>query len=446
MNRPSGASGAGRSAPLAGTAFPEGFALGAAAVLGAVLALAGLLIVRQLTGGDASIEATDTSIAASAGTSPGTLQPPTEPPEDPPGDAPAAQIPPPQDEVEVAACPAGLDQAICDAAELVQLARGRAFKTFPEIEMMDDPQFDEALLEGFEEYRAELELDGVLLQALGLLDPQVELVDSFREALKIGVVGFYDPEEDFLAVRGVELDLHTQQVVAHELTHALDDQWFELGRDDFADGDAEYGFTAVVEGNARRIEELWRAELDREQTAQLQEEELDLLSLDELQQYLGLPPIVRQLLLSPYVDGLAYVQELLAGGGEAAVDQALISPPESSEEILHPGLDRRVDPEVVVEGPSPQGELVDQGRLGEIGFRLWLGQLAGEGWGGDRYVTWVDASGASCFAVDVVADTPEDLVDIETTAEGWVLASPVDRSIEPIAVGGGDALRISGCT
>jgi hypothetical protein len=120
-------------------------------------------------------------------------------------------------------------------------------------------------------------------------------------------------------------------------------------------------------------------------------------------------------------------------------------PPTSSEEILHPELDRAAEPEVVVDPPPPGGAMVEQGRLGELVLRLWLGRLAGEGWGGDRYVTWVGPSGASCIRVDAVADTAEDLIDTETTAEGWVRAATDRRSVEPTTSDGRPAVRLSGC-
>jgi hypothetical protein len=362
-------------------------------------------------------------------------------------DATTGEAAPPSGDVDTAGCPAGVDEAICAAARFVEEARGRPFMTFPEVRILTGSELDQELLAGFEDYRADLEREEVLLKALGLLDPDLSLVDEVLEMVQVGVLGFYNPEDDFLVVGATELNLFARQVLVHELTHALDDQWFDLDRDTFADNDAEYAFTAVIEGNARRVEEQWRSELDSDEAAALHQEELDTLSLDDLNQYLGIPPIVRQLLVSPYLDGASFIDHLLAAGGEEAVDAALAAPPGTSEEILHPGLDRATYPEVEVEAPPAGGVVVDQGRLGELAIRLWLGQLAGEGWGGDRYVTWVDASRSSCFAVDVVADTTEDLIDIETIAEGWVLAEAGRRSIESITTAGGrDGLRISGCS
>jgi hypothetical protein len=45
----------------------------------------------------------------------------------------------------------------------------------------------------------------------------------------------------------------------------------------------------------------------------------------------------------------------------------------------------------------------------------------------------------------VVADTAEDLIDIETTAEGWVRAETDRRSVEPMTSDGRPAVRLSGC-
>ncbi len=74
-------------------------------------------------------------------------------------------------------------------------------------------------------------------------------------------------------------------MLVHELTHALQDQNFDLGKrfdeldkaDDANSSAASSGFDALVEGDARRIEDKWRrqpaqdgqqAALDKEKAAE----------------------------------------------------------------------------------------------------------------------------------------------------------------------------------
>jgi hypothetical protein len=53
-------------------------------------------------------------------------------------------------------------------------------------------------------------------------------------------------------------------------------------------------------------------------------------------QLAALPPILRESLLFPYVQGLLFVQGLQLSGGWQKVDDAFGHPPASTEQILHP--------------------------------------------------------------------------------------------------------------
>ncbi len=445
---------------------PEGFTLAAAALFGAVLVLA-LLLVRQAVSGpeeiDTAAEQASTASTTSSGPGPtggsgagsgfgdlpqgaegGDGSDQTTTSTTSPSSGGGSEVAPDGDDVEPLACPPGVDPVICDAAEFVQRARGRPFRTFPEVEIMEDAEFDEALLSDFDEYRADLETDDVTLTALGLLDPELSLAEVFRDSLEVGVVGFYDPETGQLVVRGDDFDLYAQLVLVHELVHAFDDQWFDLNRSDFVDDEADYGFSAVVEGNASRVEGQWRAQLSSADQAILAREESLALSAEDLERLLALPQVVQDLQYSPYVDGNAYVSGLAAGGGEASVDAALSEPPSTSEEVLHPGTDRLADPEIDVPAPPADGTIVDEGRIGELLLSLWLGRGPAVGWGGDRFVTW-QADGLDCIRVDLVGDDEGETDEISVAARTWAGLLASTRSAEEITVDGGAAVRVTAC-
>ena len=355
----------------------------------------------------------------------------------------ADPAPPPTPDVDPVDCPDGVDEVICAAAEFVQRTRGRPFRTFPEVEVLDDARFDAELLDDFDDYRADLDASDVTLTALGLIDADVSLADVFRESLEVGVVGFYDPDTGQLVVRGNDLGLYSQLVLVHELVHAFDDQWFDLSRE-FDDPDTDYGFAAVIEGNARRVENLWRAELSAADRQTLTAEEIGTLSQDDINRLLRLPQTVVELQLSPYSDGEVYVGALVATGGEAAVDAALTTPPSTSEEILDPTLDRSVDVEIVVEPPPADGEIVDRGRLGQLVVDLWLGPAAADGWGGDAYVSW-RADGRDCTRVDLIGDDQGETAEMRSAAEAWAAGSLQPRAVEAVTIDGRDAIRATAC-
>lgn len=437
--------------------FPEGFALAAAAIFGAAIVLAGLLALRSLDArSDPAVEASETASPAprpdadsDAEVSPdaGDDDPPVE------EDSSDETVPPEADEpgpaVVTLECPAGIAAEICDAAEFVQQARGRPFKTFPVVEVLADAEFDAELLADFAEYEDELDIEGATLQALGLLPPDVTLSESFRSALEVGVVGFYDPETGRLVVRGVEMNLYAQLVLVHELTHAFDDQWFDLDRAeleaDDLDREDDYGFSAVVEGNASRVESAWRAQLGEDDERQLSSEELNSLSVEDLQVYMNLPAVLQELQISPYIDGEIFVDSLAAVGGEEAVDEALTTPPTSSEEILHPSVDRSTDIEVEIESPPAKGEIIDEGRLGELLIGIWLGLSPAEGWGGDRHVTWLEGD-RTCIRVDLVGDEEIETAELANAAGRWAEADVEVRIVEELTLNGVPAVRVTGCT
>lgn len=348
-------------------------------------------------------------------------------------------------DVEPVACPAQYDPVICDAAAFVQQERGRPFKEFPTIELLADAEFDQELLADFDEYREDLVEDERVLKALGLMPTDVDLVDAFRSLLESGVLGFYDPETDRLVVRGAEFDLFSQMVLVHELVHAFDDQWFDLDRPDYANDDQEYGFIAVVEGNASRIEDRWRNRLSPEDQEELSALEFGSLSLEDLDRLRRLPPVILQLQASPYVDGQRYVERMAEVGGEKAVDDSLAVAPVSSEEVLHLGGLFADDLAIAdLADPSTGGPALSDGTLGELMLRLWLDEQAAAGWGGDRYVVWAD-TGRTCLTVDLAADTPTDLVEMEAAVGRWREQSPDQRTATTVAGADRTIIRATGC-
>ena len=442
----------------------EGLLVAFAAVVGAMAVLVGLVGFQQWRSNDGEVaaEAADSEVEAADGDAegdssdpaPSSTIPETEEPDEADADsdnqAESDEATDQEDnsedlDFELVACPADYDQVICDAAEFVQRERERPFKEFPVVELLDDAEFDTALLTDFAEYQDELVEDERVLKALGLIPTSIDLVEAFRALLEAGVLGFYDPEIKRLVVRGGEFDLFGQSILVHELVHAFDDQWFDLNRPDYENDDEEYAFSAVVEGNASRIEETWRNQLSVEDQATLQAQEFSSLSPEDLNQIRLLPGVILQLQASPYIDGQRYIDRLEEVGGEEAVDDSLAVAPRSSEEILHEGNLFEEELAIVdVPTPTSDGPPLSEGRLGELMLRLWLDPPAAAGWGGDRYVVWERAD-QTCLTVDLAADTPTDLLEMETSAAQWQAALPDLRTVTTISTADRTLVRAVGC-
>jgi hypothetical protein len=272
--------------------------------------------------------------------------------------------------------------------------------------------------------------------------------------LAIGVLGFYDPETGELVVRGRDPTLYTQQTNVNEMVHALDDQWFELDRPevDEADDESSFGLAAIAEGNARRIEDQWEADLsDADRTALLQEEMAFGMQVDP-SIVAAIPLVLIDLIQAPYDLGEVLVAELLANGGQDRLDAAFAEPPTTSEQVMHPERYLAGEPVIQVDPPEAGGEVIDEGAFGELMIELLLTSELGardartvaDGWGGDWYVAWTEG-GETCLRADFVADTATDLTEMEQGFQAWAESTTVDASVEAVTVDGEDGLRVTSC-
>lgn len=368
-----------------------------------------------------------------------------------PGDDPATDDPE-EPTTTASTTPVSEEEFLALVAELsdhVAQARELEFLRPVDVELEDDEQFEARLLETFEEDIAEIEDAEVFYRALGLLDPDTNLLDELRAIYSAGVLGFYDPETDELVVRGRTTTPYVQQTIVHELVHALDDQHFELDRDQYDDrkDEIESGFSALVEGNARRIETAWLDEQPEEFREQARAEEQSFAAGIDVGAF---PEILLFEIGAPYQLGQVFVRQLLAeGGGERAVDAAFDDPPTTSEQVLFPPRYFEREPRVEVPAPPADGEIVDDGVVGAL-FLFGLlttgestvGQSeafgAVEGWGGDWAVTWRDGD-TSCVRIDLVGDTDQDTDEIEQTLTDW--AEQMPASISTVE----DRVRVDSC-
>jgi len=242
---------------------------------------------------------------------------------------------------------------------------------------------------------------------LGLLPAGSDLEQMELDLQAGQVVGFYDPESKGLYVLSDSGGVGPVQKItfSHEYTHALQDQVFGLDKlaiDTPDQGDRDLARTALVEGDATLAMTLWS-------TANMSL--LDLLavvgdsnSAAQTDQLAKAPTILRESLLFPYTDGLAFVQSIYDMGGWAAVDQVYANPPDSTSQILHPDLyTKKVKPVAVSVPAVPVSlgsgwKLTMQDTLGELQLRIWL-----EGENPSSTATTTAASATSAWAGDRVA-------------------------------------------
>ncbi len=189
-------------------------------------------------------------------------------------------------------------------------------------------------------------LDQKVYEHLGLLPAGFDLLGSVLDLLEEQALGYYDPGSDaFTMVEGQADSPLAPMLVAHELTHALDDQHFDLDallRASGDDDDRSAAVAAVVEGSGTAVMTLF---LTREVGAgRISLTAVAELQKSEAQRALRLkaaPPVIQRGLLASYVLGMSFLLRgnpgrILGGVPVADLDRAFKDPPRSTEQILHP--------------------------------------------------------------------------------------------------------------
>ena len=280
-----------------------------------------------------------------------------------------------------------------------------------------------------------------MFRAVGLFEGDVDFFDKFTELQGKGIIGFYSYDDERLRVRGTELTPYVEQVLVHELTHALQDQNFDLGKrfeeldqaDDATSSAASSGFHALVEGDARRIEDKWRDSLtDAERAALDQEKAAGAKGFQNGSK--NIPEVLVTMLAAPYDLGQALLAVAVQQGGDDEVDNLFRSPPRTEEQQLDPWT-LVADHQGVLTVPAPDlpdgVKPFDDGAFGALTWLMVLSErlptqqalTAVDGWGGDSYAAY-ERDGVSCVTVNFRADTPEDLAQMQSAVQAWAAKGP----------------------
>ena len=360
--------------------------------------------------------------------------------------------------------PAPKAAPVGEIAKRVEAIRGLRFDTLPKpVEVTPAQARREGLEDLDRSYPRERRLaDEETLKLLGLIDPSVDLREVSGSVFSEGVAGYYDPRTKRLrTVRGADAGgrVMTEMILAHELTHALEDQRFGLDLD--AEGgsdDAALARLALVEGSAS---ELMFAYAQRHFS---QEELLGGVLGSAFAPTGSLPGFLQDQLIFPYTAGRTFVAALRerAGGRWDLADLAEKQrAPASTEQIMHPEKWIRVDPPVPVRVRARAvlgkgWKRAAGGVFGEFQTRELLSEAGGggtsaaaEGWGGDRYELWqrrgagegceAPCRPASALVMRWVWDTPADVGEFDAKLRQWVTdglrATPQSGGI--YGIGGG---------
>jgi len=249
-----------------------------------------------------------------------------------------------------------------------------------------------------------MERSELVLKKFGLLDRDFHLRPFLITLLTEQIAAFYDDKTKMVNLLDWIEPEEQKPVLAHELTHALQDQKVDLSKwsDTEVKGvaqnvrednlhlqmdESESAREAVTEGQAMVVFIDYSIRSTGKTLADAPEMGDKLKELTE--DTSGSPVLARaplllqQALLFPYSDGLSFEQAVLVKGGrDAAFGGMLARPPSSSFEIMHPEAYLARTPVPVVQLPDIHPLLdaeytpYDVGVMGELDVRI-LAELFG---------------------------------------------------------------------
>jgi len=244
-------------------------------------------------------------------------------------------------------------------------------------------------------------------EAFGLIPKGFDLDHFMVDLLTEQIAGLYDPKaREFYVADWIPLD-DQRMVMAHELTHALQDQHFQIetwAKAARPNDDAELAREAVLEGSAmaamidyllkdsgRTVEDL--PPFDPSVFAG------DLSGTPMLKEA---PPFIKDSLVFPYLAGLSFSAAILRSSKWAGISAVFANPPLSTQQIMHPSLYRSGRAPVSVALPpldillGKDWSKIDENVMGEFGWKEILKQFLDEqraapvaaAWEGDHYALY----------------------------------------------------------
>ncbi len=296
------------------------------------------------------------------------------------------------------------DQLLADADEIFRFASKatglpiehpvkKVFVSREEVSKELRKKFDE------DKGNKKMEQSELVLKKFGLLDRDFNLRPFLLSLLTEQIAGFYDNKTKTMNLLDwVPVD-EQKPVMAHELTHALQDQkvdlkkWEDIGAEGVAKNVAEdnkhiqtdevdTARDAVLEGQAQvsfadyMLKPMGKTLKDVPQMAQmLAGGSSDMGDSPVLARA---PLVLQQSLLFPYTSGLLFEDAVLTQSGtEQAFAGVLQTPPTASSQILHPDLYLNHTPVPVMLLPdlhpmltSANYEPYDVGVMGELDVRM----------------------------------------------------------------------------
>ena len=336
--------------------------------------------------------------------------------------------------------PEAWDPRVQALADYVEGARGLDFDHPVHVDFLTPEEYTAATTTEVAELQAEevaeLERGAAQLRALGVVSGALDLAEIINQTTDAGTLAFYSPDDERIRIRGTDLTVGLRVTLVHELTHALQDQHFDLAAlidGDGGDSSAAVAGRALGEGDAMRIEDAYVSEeLTEEEQAAYDEESQSDIEESEIA-IAGIPAFIQASFAIPYALGAPFVQMLALDGGNDAVDDAFREPPDTEEHLFDPASFAAGEGAEAVQLDLDEDdvEIVDEGPFGSPSWFLVLGERldpalalgAALGWGGDAYAVY-ERDDTTCIRAVFRGDTEDDEAEMGDALDAWAAAMP----------------------
>jgi hypothetical protein len=318
---------------------------------------------------------------------------------------------------------------IAEVEDQVEAVRGLAFERPVNIEPVTPPEIDRRLRRYFDAYYPDrfYRRRSDAWATIGAIPRDVGILQALDAYQQGQVLGFYNSQNEELVYTGdADLDRIEHFVLAHELTHAIDDQHFDLDRLDQlvvrCDDERFQAALGVVEGSANHfaMQVLFRFPVETAGSVPSDGTAGEV------------PPMITELQAYPYTAGQRFVDALADEGGTTAVDRALRTFPTSTEQILHPSkfpddVAEKVEVPDLAPTFGPRWRDLDVMVVGEVWLKALLdlrldepaAASAAAGWDGGTYRAWSDGDDVAVI-LSTVWDTPTDAAEFSGDLSEWV--------------------------
>jgi hypothetical protein len=340
------------------------------------------------------------------------------------------------------AYPSSWDPRVVDITSFVERTRGLDYKHPVYVDFLSEDDFNRTVTKSdsslSDSDRDELKQAVEQGRAEGLLQGDVDLVAQSNQLQTSGTLAFYDPKTKHVRVRGTTLDVAHKVTLAHELTHALQDQYFDLSKlGQLPTDEARVAYRTVVEGDAVRVEnkyvdQLSQADKDAYKNQNKASRDAATAGVSSV------PDVLVAQISAPYTFGTPFLSVLEAKGGNTSINDAFDTPPPNEAQIVDPedyfshqkpANPKEPDVPQGAEKITPSGQSSDEptdDHLGSLDFFMMLSARVDphqalqvlDVWNGDALVRYRQAN-RLCVKAAVAVDDADAVAKVAPVLDQW---------------------------